>query len=174
MKTCTCCKRKIPIDNFPDCKKGRGGKNSQCTKCLTEKRLVWRSKNKSKDSETHKRWKKNNPKKYKECWKTYNDKKRLQVLLIVGKGNLMCVNCGCNKQEFLEINHKNGGGAKEYKHGNTHSKFCQQILSGDRSVDDLELLCRPCNVLHYLVKNFGETKHKIIWKGIQDDKSVDL
>ena len=30
-------------------------------------------------------------------------------------GGAFCVNCGCDVLEFLEVNHKNGGGCKEYR-----------------------------------------------------------
>lgn len=82
---------------------------------------------------------------------------------IVGRGKLICVNCGCSKSDFLEINHINGGGsaAGETKSGN--SKFILSIIRGERDISDLDLRCKLCNNLHYLELKFGKLPFKVIW-----------
>lgn len=107
-------------------------------------------------------------KKYKQkgkdkiAFKKYHKSKRLQVLTKVGNGSIKCVNCGCDDYRMLEINHKNGGGREEHDRYNTHG-FYKIILNGQRSLEDLELTCRVCNALHYLILKFGTTKHKVIY-----------
>jgi hypothetical protein len=97
-----------------------------------------------------------------EWERTYRNRSRL----LVGRGRLECVGCGCDKIELLEINHKNGGGGKEFKElGN---KFYRDIAKMERTVDDLELLCRPCNAVHYLQTKFGPLSFKVLW-GVDAD-----
>jgi len=93
-------------------------------------------------------------KEYRQMWKRLHptyfkdryDALRLAALKKVGHGILKCNRCGCDKYEWLEINHINGGGCKERKIENG-SKFYESIVSGVRKIDDLELLCRPCNLI---------------------------
>lgn len=86
---------------------------------------------------------------------------RRRAKLLVGRGALICVRCGCDRPDLLEINHKNGGGGKEFKAlGN---KFYRTIAKMQRSVDDLELLCKPCNAVHALELKYGPLPFKIVW-----------
>jgi len=89
-------------------------------------------------------------------------KKRQRALLLVGRGLVKCINCGCNKPEFLEVNHINGGGSKENERS---SKFYSDLLAGRRGIEDLELRCKICNILHYSERIYGKLPHKIIWPG---------
>lgn len=86
---------------------------------------------------------------------------RRRAALLVGRGELMCVKCGCDRPELLEINHKDGGGGKEHRAAG--NKFYRQIANMMRAVDDLELLCRPCNAVHYLETKHGPLPFKIVW-----------
>lgn len=63
-------------------------------------------------------------------------------------GGAFCADCGCDEIAFLEINHINGGGSKEHK----KRKCClaDSILSGKRSTDGLNVLCRVCNAIDFL------------------------
>lgn len=88
---------------------------------------------------------------------------RMRARLLVGGGTLACANCGCDKVEMLEINHKNGGGGKEHKL--VGNKFYRLIATMARDVSDLELLCRPCNAVHYLETKFGPQPFNVIWSG---------
>jgi hypothetical protein len=80
-----------------------------------------------------------------------------------------CVYCGCDDIRLLEVNHKKGGGNKtDYKHKHNGSSktttFYKKILSGERSIEDLEVTCRPCNARHYLELKFGPLPFVIKWK----------
>lgn len=88
---------------------------------------------------------------------------RRSVLLLVGRGDVRCVRCRCDRPELLEINHKNGGGAKEIKVN--PSKFYWDIVALRRRVDDLELLCKVCNALHALELRFGRLPFEVRYIG---------
>jgi predicted nucleic acid-binding Zn-ribbon protein len=86
---------------------------------------------------------------------------------ITGSIHHWCVRCGCDDFRLLEINHKNGGGRKELLVGRkTKARaFYHAIANGERKTDDLELLCRPCNAIHYLELLHGPLPMKVVWKG---------
>lgn len=95
-----------------------------------------------------------------ECSKKIQEwkvKRKLEAKRIVGRGDLQCKYCGCKDNRILEINHINGGGCQETK-GRSES-FYFSILSGKRSIEDLELTCRVCNARHYC-----EMKFDLHWK----------
>ncbi|MDE1853905.1 MAG: hypothetical protein KGI38_09205 [Thaumarchaeota archaeon] len=87
---------------------------------------------------------------HREVYRRYRHKLRLRVIAKMGG---KCVNCGCTIPDALEINHKNGGGRKEY-HGNSASDRQKDmffaIMNGKRKINDLELRCKVCNSLHYV------------------------
>jgi hypothetical protein len=97
---------------------------------------------------------------YKAMKKTGTHKARLQrnyynlrvSALRKINSNLKCCSCGCKIMEILEINHINGEGRAEmkyrYKHRNIH--FLKDIVLGVRKIDDLEIRCKICNILHYV------------------------
>ena len=74
---------------------------------------------------------------------------------------MVCVSCGCDREELLEINHVNGGGGKEFK--KKGNKFYIDIAKMRRETNDLELLCKPCNAIHYLELKFGNLPFQIKW-----------
>ncbi len=87
---------------------------------------------------------------------------RRTALLLVGEGKVKCIRCNCDQPEFLEINHKLGGGAKELKFG---GKMYRDIALLRRDCADLELLCKPCNAVHALELKYGTLPFKVIWRG---------
>jgi len=86
--------------------------------------------------------------KQKEKQRDYTRKLRSQVLNMLGD---KCVYCGCDIQEVLQINHKNGEGNKEFK-SISDKQFYLNIIKGRRKTDDLEITCPICNSWHYLIK----------------------
>ena len=76
-----------------------------------------------------------------------------------------CENCGCTEIDFLEFNHKNGGGCQEHK--KTDCKpMMDRILTKNRDTKDLDILCRVCNALEFLKRknNKSAKRFEIIWK----------
>jgi len=86
---------------------------------------------------------------------------RQSAILLVGRGVVKCVRCGCDRPELLEINHKNGGGAKELT--GRSQQFIRDIVTLRRSTDDLELLCKPCNAIHALELVHGKLPMRVVW-----------
>ena len=87
----------------------------------------------------------------------YRQRCRIAARNIISDNELRCVRCGCDDFRFLEINHKNGGGRMEVKkEKNLRSALCRRIISGKRKPNDLEILCRPCNHIHFLEKKYKE------------------
>ena len=103
-------------------------------------------------------------KKYgKERRKAERELVRNVVFNLISNNNPCCANCGCDDKRLLEINHKNGGGGKELKKGKNTNVFMWDIYMGRRKTNDLNLLCRPCNSLHYLELKYGKLPLKILW-----------
>jgi predicted RNA-binding Zn-ribbon protein involved in translation (DUF1610 family) len=99
-----------------------------------------------------------------ERGKLMRERVRKVVLNVVSNNNPVCENCGCDDVRLLEVNHKNGGGNKELKFGKNTNAFAWDIYMGRRKTDDLNLLCRVCNALHYLELKYGKTRHIITYK----------
>ena len=91
---------------------------------------------------------------------------RRRALLVIGSGSIVCVRCGCDRPELIEINHINGGGGKELK--GLGNKWHRQIAKLERATDDLELLCRPCNAVHALELKHGPLPFRVVWEGKTD------
>lgn len=88
--------------------------------------------------------------------------KRLALSIIDPK--LRCARCGCDDMRFLEKNHKNGGGNKEAKSRGRFTLSNYEIIKGIRKTDDLEILCKPCNHIHFLeLKHNSKTGLETVW-----------
>ena len=81
----------------------------------------------------------------------YKNRKRRAMELA---GGAKCIQCGCEVLEFLEINHKFGGGAKEFR--DKRASIMDRVLSGKRKIHDLNILCRVCNALDHLRRKNSE------------------
>ena len=88
---------------------------------------------------------------------------------IAGNNEIKCRRCGCNVIEILEINHINCGGNKELKCG---INLATAILNGTRRTDDLEILCKVCNILHYVEKKYKIFQHNVRWENNKNENSA--
>jgi hypothetical protein len=102
--------------------------------------------------------------KHKKYMKNYHAAIKHKAKWMVGRGILKCVNCGCDDERILEINHKNGGGSKERKKYTNINRYYSDIINGNRSVLDLDIMCRVCNALHYIKLKYGIMEHLVVWK----------
>lgn len=109
----------------------------------------WRGENKEHINKYRKNW-------YRET--------RNKAVKIVGRGSLRCCRCGIDEYSILQINHKNGGGAKEHRKLSAYT-FYRKIVNGERKIDDLDLLCKACNYVH-LAEMIGGENYSIIVKRI--------
>ncbi|MDD5501609.1 MAG: hypothetical protein PHH57_08050 [Candidatus Omnitrophica bacterium] len=100
--------------------------------------------------------------------KRHHDRK---VAVFEKLGGVVCVNCGCDEIDFLEINHKDGGGCAELRKINR--SLYEDIYYGRRGTEDLEVLCRVCNALDHLKrKSNGKTApYRIIWQDFTGKKA---
>lgn len=96
--------------------------------------------------------------------KKYNEEVYNKARMVIGKGAIKCINCGCDDKRIVEINHIDGGGCQEFKK-NTNGTFYRAIVNGERKTDDLNLLCRLCNTAHFLELKYGEFPYDIKWRG---------
>ena len=139
---------------------------------------AYREKNKEKLKKQHKEYYQKNreallekSKKYaqensvsrKEYLKGYHEKKRLEVSKKIDP-TMKCANCGCDDPRFLEINHIKGGGKKEQKKQGATQNLVSLIQQGKRGIDDLNLLCRPCNALDHLERVNGKLPFRVVWE----------
>lgn len=122
----------------------------KCFLCKQEKHLseFWNC-NKSKD------------KKYHYCIICGNKSNKQQKIKALFKINedLTCQKCGCDDLRILEINHKLANPRKEDR----ITGFLKRIINGERETDDLEILCKVCNIAHYVDIKFGKQPYKIKW-----------
>jgi hypothetical protein len=103
----------------------------------------------------------------KEYHNEYYQKKRLEVLAKIDP-NMKCAMCGCDDTKFLEINHIEGGGRKEYRElkkteHNSSLNLTMLIHKGKRGVKDLNLLCSVCNSIDHLERVYGKTGLRTVW-----------
>ena len=76
-KTCSCCKKTLPLEDFHKSKKDKDGRFHECKSCHNEyRRKKFKENSKSpefreKMIKKSKRWRDKNPEKVKECKKKY-------------------------------------------------------------------------------------------------------
>lgn len=85
-------------------------------------------------------------------------KRKLRMLNILG--GAFCAKCGCDEIGFLEINHIEGGGSKEIRANK--ASLTDKILSGERSTVGLNVLCRVCNAIDFLIRKNPKATGKFI------------
>ena len=133
---------------------------------LDEINKQWRQNNSEKVKQSIIKWRKNNPERYKisnrKSGKKHERKTRITILNIISGNNPHCVRCGCDDIRLLEINHKNGGGKKDW--GSNPRLFYRDICKGIRKTDDLELLCKVCNAWHALELKYGKLPYNVTYK----------
>jgi len=160
-------------------RRSKDGKNSWCKECTRKYCKEYRNKHPEANREYRKEYYKQNREKVRECakehyirnrdnilryTKNYRAKRKLEILQkISGLEKPICSNCGCDDLRFLEVNHINGGGRLEDK--KFKNLLYNRIINGKRKVDDLNVLCKMCNSLHYLQIKYSNVPAKIIWFG---------
>lgn len=149
----------------------------KCSKCGLTKHISLWGKNKAsstglqswcmmcrqKDSEIYS---KKNRKRIGEVSRKCRIKRRLQLLILLGK---ICINCGENRVQFLQIDHINNDGGKERKESGQRgmtTTIINEYLSGKRDIKRLQILCANCNykkqyLSESLLKYIDEVKKEI-------------
>ena len=111
-----------------------------------------------------KKWRDENPEKQKLARKRAYVNRKIKAFKMLGEPK--CNKCGCDEIDFLEFNHIEGGGCKEWRDSITYSSMADKLLTGKRKPEGLEILCRVCNALDFLNRKNIESskKFKIIWQ----------
>jgi len=107
-----------------------------------------------------KKWRANNPDKQKARDKTYRQKLRADVMIILGGKH--CSDCGCDVDGILEINHKDGGGRQETK-DKKYEAYLRSIRDHANPQEKYNVLCRVCNAKHYVEEMLGIKGFTIVW-----------
>lgn len=83
---------------------------------------------------------------------------------IAGETEIRCSVCGCSFYPLLEINHKNGGGTYETSIRGIQG-FYADIVNNKRTVEDLEVTCKLCNIHHFIKLKYPNegNKFKVVW-----------
>lgn len=134
-----------------------GFSRGKCPKCGKLREVRNRNYEGKKNIASLKKWRKHRPGYATEWTRRY----RRRAVLLVGRGVVACVRCGCDVPVLLEINHKNGCGGQE--HREMGQRFYTSIAKMTRTIDDLELLCKPCNAVHALEMKHGPLPFKVVW-----------
>lgn len=103
-----------------------------------------------------------------EYYSKYYQDIRLKVLARIDP-DMKCAKCGCEDTRFLEVNHIKGGGNKERKKLSEDDNYESQnmillIHKNKRGIEDLNLLCKPCNGIDHLEREFGKTGLRVVWE----------
>ncbi len=109
---------------------------------------------------------------YRERNRQRFEDERRNALLIVGRGKIECVKCGCDNVVLSEINHINGGGKAERRVMSSQAIY-RRIVDGRRTIKDLDLRCSICNLLHYLEIKYGKLPYEIKWIREKGTKKAD-
>lgn len=78
-------------------------------------------------------------------------------------GGQQCDRCGCAEFSLLEINHLNGGGRDEFRTVSP-AKVYNDIARGLVEDGKYNVLCKVCNIQHYISDILGISGHKVTWQ----------
>ena len=141
-KACTRCKvEKDGQVDFPKDSWCKGGYSTICRVCSTKYAREWGNRNKERRNETNKR---------------SNQKLRREVLAAYGN---RCTCCGETEQDFLAIDHKDGGGNIHIKKLHKQGMSFTSWLSRNNYPEGFQILCHNCNWSKWV--NKGKCIHQI-------------
>ena len=91
---------------------------------------------------------------------------RLKLRVMEKLGGAKCQNCGCDNIWILEINHKYGDGNIERNKRNSRSTtyLFVGIIYGYIPTERYNVLCKVCNIQHYIETVLDINGHKVIWQ----------
>lgn len=149
-KTCSSCKKLLPVNCFYSAKKHRSGDGYQyeCKKCTSTRLCEWRQKDFKKNPEKwrlkYKNWRDKNIDRARELQRNKRHKLKLDVLKSYGGEKPECACCGENQIEFLTIDHKNNDGAEQRRNlGGTNGVYVW--LRKNKYPKGFQVLCYNCN-----------------------------
>lgn len=139
-KWCNYCKITQTTDNFGKDSRTKSGLRVYCRKCEVIRRKESYKINRLKRIKSSMEWKQKNRIVDLKYQREYRQKIREKILEVYGK---KCQCCGENHQEFLTIDHINGGGREHRKHIGTLHAYKEIIRENNH--DKYRVLCMNCN-----------------------------
>lgn len=138
-----------------------------CNFCEKKRQADWKARNlewvRRRGREKAMVRRKKDPERWKASARARTKRIHLRALGLVSRGRLMCCRCGCDDVSILQINHINGGGSRECRTGTP--SFYGRILSGRRTISDLNILCAVCNWLDHVERTHPEIRgrYRLEW-----------
>jgi len=135
MKKCYKCKQELPLSDFPKNSGKKDGLGTECRPCRKVYLKSYYAKNREKMIEQNSR-----------RGKERHREARQKVMHHYSGGTMVCGCKGCEEshEEFLTIEHINGGGNKERKEFKGARTFYEYLVKMDYP-DGLMVLCYNCN-----------------------------
>ncbi len=156
MRKCTKCKTKWGEEGFY-------GKHPHCKLCQKKDHKKYYNEVLSKNPEKRrlysKNWREKNRERYRELSTNSHQRRRLKMLQAYSGDIPKCACCGETHNEFLAIDHINGGGNKHRK-SVTRSTGLMGWLIKNNYPSGFQVLCHNCNFAkgHYKMCPHNKTK----------------
>jgi transposase len=101
------------------------------------------------------------------CKKCHSKKEKLRMrkmreMAFENLGGAICQECGCDEFDILEINHINGDGYIE-RTTRGNNRILYDVAYKRCDLTKYNVLCKVCNIKHYVSEVLGIKGHKISW-----------
>lgn len=117
-----------------------------CKVCDNKRRSQHQKENREYYNIKQKEWRGNNIERNREivgkAANRYYGRVRQEALETVGNGIIACVKCGFNDIRAIQIDHKEGGGRKDFENSSSPNEYYKNML---KNPDKYQLLCANCN-----------------------------
>lgn len=147
-KQCARCKQPKPVTEYYHSKQQKDGLKSYCKTCVVDYNKAWRHgvpKRMAKIREQAKQWGQDNREEKLAYMKAYHQRLRLQVLKHYGGEQPTCACCGETTNEFLAVDHTNGGGCQHRKEIGSSGTATYRGLIRNNFPPGFRVLCHNCN-----------------------------
>ena len=139
MKVCPQCSINKSDNEFY--RRPRGGLQSYCKSCL---KICYRGYRRE-----FQRKQRQNPKykareRIQQLERYRRDRK--EMLMAYSRGTMQCACCGESEEDFLTLDHINGGGSKQKRELRGGSTRLMQILKKEKYPTGYQVLCMNCNL----------------------------
>lgn len=179
MKTCSFCKKDLPLDSFTSRKYSKDKLMGECKLCRKTKGSQWYFKNKERCARLNREYRLKNRDRVLAIERRYVERNREMVLkrcrdyyqnlrteIFNAYGN-KCACCGETKREFFALDHIQGGGTKEKSKLGTRPLY-RKIISEGCPKDKYQILCHNCNMslgFYGYCPHHPEIKRPVIFGG---------
>lgn len=168
-KTCTQCGTEKNTDQFSPHILGIFGVGTSCKECRNKYNKEYYIKNKKKMNEYNKEYRSENKDYFSEKNRDYQEKykqehegasrggvqqRKIRQQVLDGYGR-KCACCGETREQFLALDHVNGGGNKKMKAKGTREHYFDAIKRNFPS--DYRILCHNCN---FSIGHYGFCPHE--------------